>query len=66
LDGLTVGLFANGKANGDKLLEALARQLEKQYRIKGFVRRHYRDGPLEKSWDILAEQTDVVLTAVGD
>jgi hypothetical protein len=69
LDGATIGLLANGKHNGDRLLELVAELLSEEFEIetvavtnKGNVS---RPAPSELL-DGLTEKADYVITAIGD
>src|SRR5262245_43658146 len=69
LDGKVVGLLANGKRNGDQLLERVAAALSEQYQLKD-VRRWAkpnvtRPAP-EPMFLEMVEQVDLVITAIGD
>jgi hypothetical protein len=69
LDGLTLGLLANGKTNGDALLDAVAVLLAERHRIAGVVRAAKPHPSLPMSDEVLtmfAEHAHAVLTAVGD
>jgi len=69
LDGVTVGLLANGKANADKLLEEVQQVLADRYEFVGIVTRNKGNASRPCPADIiedLAEQCDVVITASGD
>jgi hypothetical protein len=69
LNGLTVGLLANGKRNADQLLANISDLLLAQYQIKGVVARN-KNGPSVPAspqlLDELVQQCDVVITATGD
>jgi ABC-type glycerol-3-phosphate transport system substrate-binding protein len=69
LDGATVGLLANGKHNGDRLLELVAELLSEEFEIetvtatnKGNVS---RPAPSELL-DGLTAKANYVITAIGD
>jgi hypothetical protein len=68
LDSAVIGLYANVKINGDKLLDALAALIESRYPIARFVRRTEgeigmgSDGP----YDELAAKCHLIITGVGD
>ena len=69
LDGKVVGLLANGKRNGDQLLEQVAAALAEQFSLKD-VRRWAkpnvtRPAP-EPIFLDMVEQVDLVITAIGD
>ena len=69
LDGMTIGLLANGKRNADKLLDKVGALLAEHYQIKGFVVRNKgsanRPCPPNLLQELLA-QCDALLTGVGD
>lgn len=69
LDGMTIGLLANGKRNADKLLDKVGALLAEHYQIKGFVARNKgnasRPCPPNLLQELLA-QCDAVLTGTGD
>lgn len=69
LDGVTIGLLANGKANSEAVLDSIAAVLATRHRISGVVRATKPHPSLPVSDDVLdtfAEQVQVVLTAIGD
>lgn len=69
LDGITLGLLANGKANSVQLLELAAAELGTRYRIDRVIRHTKPHPSLPMSDEVLtmfAEQAHAVLTAVGD
>ena len=68
-DGVTIGLLANGKANSEAVLDAIATDLGTRHRIDGVVRATKPHPSLPVSDDVLdtfAQQVQVVLTAIGD
>ncbi|HEV8440922.1 MAG TPA: hypothetical protein VGT40_22785 [Methylomirabilota bacterium] len=69
LDGKAVGLLANGKVNGDRLLELVAEGLAGRYQLRGVVAlakdNASRPAPPELI-DELTRLSDVVVTAIGD
>jgi hypothetical protein len=69
LDGITLGLLANGKANSVKLLDLVAGDIAARHGI-GRIIRHTKPHPsLPMSDEVLtvfAEHAHAVLTAVGD
>ena len=69
LDGVTLGLLANGKANSDAILDAVADALANRHRIAGVVRVTKPHPSLPASGTVVstfAERAQVVLTAIGD
>jgi hypothetical protein len=69
LDGVTLGLLANGKANGEAILDCVAAALGQRHRIAGVVRASKSHPSLPVAEDVVAifaEQVQVVLTAIGD
>ena len=69
LDGAVLGLLANGKPNGDHLLDEIAAVLSERYAIAGVVRvakAHPSLPPLEADVRTLADQSMAVLSAIGD
>lgn len=69
LNGLTVGLLANGKRNAGRLLDHVAGLLAERYQLKEVVNwdkgNSSRPCPDELMREIV-ERCDVVLTATGD
>ena len=69
LNGLTVGLLANGKRNADRLLDHVAGLLTERYQLNKVVTwdkgNSSRPCPDELMREIM-EQCDVVVTATGD
>ena len=69
LNGLTVGLLANGKRNADRLLDHVAGLLAERYQLNELVTwdkgNSSRPCPDELMREIV-ERCDVVLTATGD
>ena len=69
LDGVTIGLLANGKANADELLEAVQQVLADRYEFGTIVARNKGNASRPCPHDIMediAGQCDVVITASGD
>ena len=69
LDGVTLGLLANGKANSDAILDAVADAISQRHHLAGVVRAHKPHPSLPASSELIArfvERADVVLTAIGD
>ena len=69
LDGAVLGLLANGKVNGDRLLDLVREELSRRYDVREVVvltkpsaSRPAEDPMLEQ----LAARCDVVVTAIGD
>ena len=69
VDGLTLGLLSNGKANGVELLDRVADELAAHLGI-GRIIRHTKPHPSLPASDevmtMFAEQAHAVLIAVGD
>ena len=69
LDGMTLGLLSNGKANGVELLEGVAEAIAERYRIARVIR-HTKAHPSLPMTDevasMFAEHAHAVLCAVGD
>lgn len=69
LDGVTLGLLANGKANSEAILDAMATAIAQRHRIVEVVRATKVHPSLPLSDEVLgmfAEHVQVVLTAIGD
>lgn len=69
LKGATVGLLANTKVNGDRLLAAVGELLVLEHGVKEVVARtkHHFDQPAKPELlDELTSKCDVVVTAIGD
>ena len=69
LDGITLGLLANGKANGAQLLDLVAEELGARHAIGRVLRETKSHPSLPMSDEVLqmcAEHAHAVLTAVGD
>lgn len=69
LDGLTIGLLANGKKNADLLLDHIYQMLSQRYKMKGVVRLNKNSFSIPAPKPILDELTtkaDVVITATGE
>jgi hypothetical protein len=69
LDGITLGLLSNGKANGVELLDCVADELAARYRIARIIRHTKPHPSLPMSDEVLtmfAEHAHAVLSAVGD
>ena len=69
LDGAVLGLLANGKVNGDRLLDLVRDELVRRYDVREVVlvtkpsaSRPAEDPMLEQ----LTARCDVVVTAIGD
>ena len=69
LDGKAIGLLANGKVNGDHLLDLVREGLASRYRL-GRVVTLQKPGASriadEALLEALARDCDVVVTAIGD
>ena len=69
LDGVTLGLLANGKANSAAILDSVAASLAQRHRIAAVLRASKAHPSLPVSDEVLAmfaEHVQVVLTAIGD
>ena len=69
LEGKTVGLLLNGKDNADQLLDGIGDLLRKRYQIGAIVRERKPNASRPVSDEQarqMAEQCDVVVTAIGD
>ena len=69
LDGLVIGLLANGKHNSDVILDMIHEILADRYDFKGVVARNKDNAsrPCPKEiMDEMAEQCEVVITSSGD
>ena len=69
LDGLTIGLLANGKSNGMALLDRIAERLGERYQIGDVVRvaKTNASAPVrDEDAETLAGRCAVVITAIGD
>jgi hypothetical protein len=69
LDGIVIGLLANGKANGDRILDLVADDLATRHRIADVIRCTKPHPSLPMGDEVLmmfAERAHAVLTAVGD
>lgn len=69
LDGVALGLLANGKTKGDLLLELVVQELAKTYRIGDVLRvtkAHASQPPTEAEIAMLAGHSMAILSAIGD
>ncbi len=66
LDEKKVGLFWNGKPNGDLLLEAIARQLERRFKHIKTIRFNLSISVGPEKRKQMAGQCDAVIAAIGD
>ena len=69
LDGLTIGLLANGKSNGMALLDRIAERLGERHQIRDIVRvaKTNASAPVpDEDAETLAASCAVVITAIGD
>ena len=75
LNGKTVGLLGNGKANAMPLLESLAKLLSRRYQLGGIVRLDRGDdrrityrvmGKVDEALKNFVSRSDVVLSGIGD
>lgn len=69
LDGKVIGILDNGKWNANKLLRAIEQQLRGKYGFPAVLKRK-KEGPSVPApagmIEELAEQCDLVITAIGD
>jgi len=69
LDGVTIGLLANGKSNGMALLERVMERLAARHAIVEVVRvaKTNASAPVsENDAEMLARRCGAVITAIGD
>ncbi len=66
LDEKKVGLFWNGKPNGDLLLEAIAKQLERRFKHMKRIKYDLSISVGPEKRRQMAEQCDAVVAAIGD
>ena len=69
LDGVTIGLLANGKSNGTALLERVVERLTTRHAIVEVVRvaKTNASAPVSESdAEMLARRCGAVITAIGD
>ena len=69
LDGLTIGLLANGKSNGMALLDRIVERLGERHQIRDVVRvaKTNASAPVrDEDAETLAGRCAVVITAIGD
>jgi hypothetical protein len=69
LDGKVLGLLANSKVNGDRLLDLVGDKLRAQYDIRDVVVMTKPSASRvadDAMMDALASRCDVVVTAIGD
>jgi hypothetical protein len=69
LDGKVLGLLANGKVNGDRLLDLVREGLEARYRLQAVVALAKPSASRVAPPDVLDElsrRCDAVVTAIGD
>ncbi len=69
LDGVTIGLLANGKSNGMALLERVVERLTTRHAIVEVVRvaKTNASAPVsENDAEMLARRCGAVITAIGD
>jgi hypothetical protein len=69
LDGKVLGLLSNSKVNGDRLLDLMRERLAARYQIKRVVTMTKSSASRvadEVMLDALAQECDVVVTAIGD
>jgi hypothetical protein len=69
LDGVTIGLLANGKSNGMALLDRVVERLRERHQIGDVMRvaKTNASAPVtEGDAELLAGRCAVVITAIGD
>ena len=66
LDEKKVGLFWNGKPNGDLLLEAIGKLLERRFKNIKTIRFNLSISVGPENRRRMAEQCDAVIAAIGD
>jgi hypothetical protein len=69
LDGLSIGLLANGKQNSEELLEMVQEVLADRYEFSGVITKNKGNASRpcpEDLLDELAERCDIVVTSTGD
>jgi hypothetical protein len=69
LDGAVLGLLANGKVNGDRLLDLVADELRARYDVREVIRMKKRGSSVVADnaiFEALASRCDAVVTAIGD
>ncbi len=69
LDGVTIGLLANGKLNSEEMLMALHEVLADRYEFAGVIERNKMNASRPCPEDIIedvVDQCDVVITSSGD
>ena len=69
LDGKVLGLLANGKVNGDRLLALVRDELGARYDIREVVTMAKKGASVtadDAMLEALASRCDVVVTAIGD
>ena len=69
LDGKVLGLLSNSKVNGDHLLDLMRERLAARYQITRVVTMTKSSASRvadEAMLDALAQECDVVVTAIGD
>ncbi len=69
LDGLRIGLLANGKTYGDAILDRVFHELAKRWRVSRVplvTKAHPSDPPSPEQFDALIAGSDIVISAVGD
>jgi hypothetical protein len=66
LQGKKIGLFWNGKPNGDILLNAIEKALEERLKVTDFHRFNLCIGVGPENIKRMAQQCDGVISALGD
>jgi hypothetical protein len=69
LDGVVLGLLANGKVNADRLLDLVREGLASRYRVREVIARAKPSASRVADPEVLRElaaRCDAVVTAVGD
>ena len=69
LDGKVIGVLDNGKWNANKLLRAIEQELRSKHALPAVLWRKKEGPSVPAPWGMieeLAEQCDLVITAIGD
>lgn len=69
LDGVQLGLLANGKTNGKGLMDLVVKELSSKYqlgKVLALTKEHPSQPPTDSQIDTLAEHSMAILSAIGD
>ena len=69
LQGKTLGLLENSKANSDKVLHELGQMLKEKYDLKDIVMFNKHSASLPTKLDVVQDmlnQVDILITGIGD